>query len=70
MQDFHFTIFKNSPLRGGQAQRSVSRIKQLLANTAKYEDENKNTTSDSTLKSAEDTNTMLIFLASVIAKTT
>lgn len=70
MQDFHFSIFKNSPLRGGQAQRSVSRIKQLLANTAKYEDENKNTTSDSTLKSAEDTNTMLIFLASVIAKTT
>jgi len=70
VQDFHFTIFKNSPLRGGQAQRSVSRIKQLLANTAKYEDENKNTTSDSTLKSAEDTNTMLIFLASVIAKTT
>lgn len=70
MQDFHFSIFKNSPLRGGQAQRPVSRIKQLLANTAKYEDENKNTTSDSTLKSAEDTNTMLIFLASVIAKTT
>ena len=70
MQNFHFTIFKNAPLRGGQAQRSVSRIKQLLANTAKYEDENKNTTSDSTLKSAEDTNTMLIFLASVIAKTT